>query len=153
MSYTASAAQTGSGVLFQINTGTILSPTWTVISEITDFTQSGKSNKTADVTNLQSPAEEFIATIQSPGTYDLTYNRVSADPGQAAVVSNFNNKTTVQFEVTLPKTASQTSTGDLYKFSAVVTELDDVSGVTATKQIMTKAKLQVSGAITFTAGS
>jgi hypothetical protein len=151
--YTQSAAQSGSQTLFKINTGTVATPAYTVISEVIDFSQSGKSNKTADVTNLQSAGEEFIATLLSPGKYDLTYNRVVADAGQAAVLASFNAKTTVMYSIELPKTTAQTSTGDTYKFNAIVEGMDDLSSVSPTKQLTSKASLKVSGAITFTQGS
>jgi hypothetical protein len=153
MSYTGSQAQSGNGVIFAINTGTAQSPTYTTIAEVLDFSQTGKQNKTADVTNLQSSAEEFIATITSPGKYDLTFNRVSGDAGQAAVKASFDAKTVVMYQITLPKTGAQTSTGDSYKFTALVEEFDDVSGVSPTKQIQSKSSLKVTGPITLTVGS
>jgi hypothetical protein len=153
MSYTASNAQTGSQTIFGINTGSVGSPVYTVISEILDFSQSGKSNKTVEVTNLQSTGEEFLATLLSPGKYDMTFNRVSTDAGQLALVASFNNKTMIMYQITLPKTAAQSVNGDTYKFTALVEGLDDVASVTPTKQHTTKASLKVSGAITFTAGS
>ena len=153
MPYTSSNAQTGSQVIFNINTGTTGSPTWTPISEVLDITQSGKTNKTADVTNLQSSADEFVATLQSAGNFDLSYNRVSSDAGQAAVLASFNGKTLIMYKVQLPKSASQSSVGDYYSFSAIVEELDDISSVTPQKQIVSKAKFKVSGTITQTLGS
>lgn len=153
MSYSKSAAQTGSQTVFGINTGTVLSPTYTPIAEVTDFSQTGKVNKTADVTNLQSLADEFIATLQTPGSFDLTFNRVATDTGQAAVKASFDGKTVIMYQVLIPKTAAQSSTGDAYTFSALVEEFDDMSSVSPSKQLVTKGKLKVSGPITFTAGS
>jgi len=153
LSYTASQAQAGLGVLFQINTGTVGSPTWTVIGEINDFSQSGRTNKTVSTTNLQSPAEEWLAVLQSSANYALTYNRVSADTGQAAVVTAFANKTLPMFKISLPKTGAQATTGDAYAFTALVESLDDLSSAKPDGVITTKATLKTSGAITFTAGA
>jgi hypothetical protein len=149
MSYTSSNAQTGSQTIFNIK----ISGSFTVISEILDFSQSGKTNKTVEVTNLQSTGEEFLATMLSPGKYDLTYNRVSADPGQAGVVAAFNAKAMTQFKIVLPQTPAQTTSGDTYTFTALVESLDDTASVTPTKQHTSKVSLKVSGPITFTAGA
>lgn len=151
MSYTASKAQTGLQTQFNIKYPT--SGSFIPIYEVNDFSQSGKTNKTADVTNLNSTGEEFLAVILSPGTYDLTYNRVASDPGQSAVLSAFNAKATVPFTIQLPIAPGQTTTGDLYAFNGLVEELDDISSISPTKQIMTKAKIKVSGGITLTPGS
>lgn len=153
MSYTVSQAQSGDLTIFAMNTGTTGSPTWTTIGEITDLSQSGRMNKTDDVTNLQSTAEEFIATIQSPGKWNLTMNRVSGDAGQAAVLASFNAKTNKQYKITLPLSAAQTTSGDTYTFSALVEEFNDLSAVKADKKVSTVAGIKVSGAITFAAGS
>lgn len=149
MSYTSSEAQTGSQTLFQIK----ISTTFTTIGEVLTIAQSGKTNKTADVTNLQSTAEEFIATLLSPGKYEITMNRVPADAGQAALATNFNAKTIAAFQITLPMTASQSTSGDTYAFSGLVEELEDIDSVSPTKQLMSKAGIKVSGPISYTAGS
>jgi len=153
MSYTGTNAQAGNLAAFNINTGTIGSPTWTIISEITEFSQSGKANKTATATNLQSTAEEFINVIGSAGNFAMTFNRVSSDVGQAALVSAFNSKALTMFQIQLPKAGTQTTTGDKYAFSALVEQMDDLTSVSADKQIQSKATLKVSGSITFTVGS
>jgi hypothetical protein len=153
MSYTGTLSQAANQTAFNINTGTVGSPTYTIISEITDFSQSGKQNKTATATNLQSTADEFISTIQAPGSFSLTFNRVSADTGQAAVVAAFGSKVLTLFQVVLPKTAAQTTSGDKYAFNALVEQMDDLSSISPDKQIQSKATLKVSGSITFTAGS
>jgi len=150
MSYTASLATTGNLALFAIKTG---SSTFTNIFEITEASQSGKTNKTADVTNLNSTGEEFIATLLSPGTIDLTMNRVSTDPGQIAVKASFDAKTVVQYQVTLPELASQTVAGDVITFHALVEEFEDISSVSSTKQLVTKVKLKITGPVVMTAGS
>lgn len=153
MSYNGSAAQASNLTAFNINTGSGSTPTWTVISEVTEFSVSGKANKTATVTNLQSTAEEFINTILAPGSYSLTFNRISADTGQAALYAQFVSGDLTKFEIVLPKTAAQTSSGDTYAFTALVEQFDDLSSVTPEKQIQSKVTLKVSGPVTFTVGS
>ena len=153
MAYTLSKAQTGSQTLFQINTGTTTTPIWTPIYEITEISQSGKSNATADTTNLQSLATEWLPTLTSEGEFDISANRVSNDPGQIAVLASFNAKTIIMYEIQLPKTLTQTVSGDLYAFSAGVVEYEDLSSLSPTKQIMVKAKIKVSGPVVVTAGT
>jgi hypothetical protein len=155
MPYTQSKAQSGNGSILNINTGTASSPTWVLVGEITDLAQSGKTNKTDDVTNLESKAEEFIPTLLSPGKWALTMNRISGDAGQTALLASFNAlpPTIMPYEVVLPKNASQTTTGDTFTFSALVEEFNDVGTVKADKKVSTVASLKVSGVITLTVGS
>lgn len=147
MSYTGSKAQSGSQTILAIGS------TPTTIGEVTNLSQSGKQNATDDTTNLQSLGEEFIATLLKPGKWDVTLNRVSGDAGQLLLVAAFNAATVGPFTITLPKTPTQTTSGDKYAFTALVEELDDVSDVKPDKKVTTKASLKVSGAITFTAGT
>jgi hypothetical protein len=153
MPYTTSKAQKGLGSSLSINTGTISTPVWTVIGEITDLTQSGKSAKNVDTTNLQSAAEEFLPTILAASTIKIPMNRVSGDAGQAAVLSAFNALELVQFKVILPLTTAQTETGDSWVFLALVEEFNDIGNVKPDGKIATDASLKVSGGYTFTAGS
>jgi hypothetical protein len=147
MSYTGSKAQTGNQTTLGIGATPVL------IGEITNLSQSGKQNATDDTTNLQSVAEEFLATLLKPGKWDVTYNRVSGDAGQVALLAAFNTMAISSFTVQLPKTGTQTVAGDKYVFNALVDELDDISDVKPDKKITSKAALKVSGGITFTAGS
>jgi hypothetical protein len=162
MSYTGSKAQSGAATILNINTGTVSSPTWTLVGEVTDIGQSGKSNKTDDVTNLESTAEEFIPTLLSPGSFKVTMNRIQttssqapADPGQYAMYQSFNATppTILLYEIILPKSTSQTTKGDTYQFSALVEQMEDIGTIKPDKKISTEVTLKVSGAITLTAGS
>lgn len=162
MSYNGTKAQSGAGTSLFINTGTASSPTWTLVGEVTDLGQSGKSNKSDDATNLESAAEEFIPTLLSPGSFKITMNRVQStsgdapgDAGQVAMLASFNATppTVLLYKITLPKSASQTTMGDTYQFSAMVEEFEDIGTIKADKKISTTASLKVSGPITLTAGS
>jgi hypothetical protein len=153
MPYTGSQAQSGALTVLAINTGTVQTPVYTTVGEITDLNQTGKANKTDDTTNLNSTAEEFIPTLLSPGGFNVTLNRVPGDAGQTAVLASFNGKTVVLYKITLQKSATQTTTGDSYAFSALVEEWNDLGSVKADKKIATQGKLKVSGPITFTAGT
>jgi hypothetical protein len=153
MSYTKTKKQSGNQTQLNINTGTPSSPIWTPIYEIVDIGQSGKMLKTDDATNLNSATEEFIGTISNPGGFSLSINRVSSDPGQIALLASFNAATTVMYQAQLPKAPGQTTTGDLFAFSAIVEEFNDLGTVKSDKGIMTPAKLKASGPITLTVGS
>jgi hypothetical protein len=151
MPYTGTQAQSGLGTVLAINTGTSGSPTWTTIGEVVDLTQSSYQNESDDATNLQSSAREFIATILNPGTWEMTINRVSSDAGQTALLSNFNSRANVMFKITLPKTATQVTSGDSYAFTAMVEKYGE--SIKADKKISISASLKVSNAITLTVGS
>lgn len=168
MAYTGTKAQSANQAAVYINgtgalaagvwtftPGTVSSPVWTLIGEINDFNQSGKSVKTDDATNLQSSAEEFIPTILSPGKFAGVWNRLSADGGQMAVAATFNQVPPVMasYKVQLPKNASQTTTGDLYTFTALCEELNDLGTLKPDKIIKTPFSFKVSGVIVETQGS
>lgn len=155
MPYTNSAAQSGAQTKLNINTGTASTPVWTLVGEVVDIAQSGKVNKTDDVTNLESTAEEFIPTLLSPGNFKCILNRVQGDTGQAAVLASFNAlpPTKVMYQIVLPKTPIQVSTGDTFQFTAMVEEFNDLSTIKPDKKIATSMGLKVSGPITLTPGS
>lgn len=145
MSYTGHA---------QLGNQTVVAISGTAIGGILSFVQSGKQNRVKPVTNLLSNVDEFISTgLLSPGKFDLTYTRQPSDTGQQAVTAAFDAKSKPTFTITLPLAQGQTTRGDVYSFSALVVELDDISMVAPTKPITTKASLKVSGAISYTAGS
>jgi hypothetical protein len=153
MSYTGTLAQSGLGTIFAINTSATSTPTWVTIGEIINAPQSGRVAKTADATNLESLAAEFITTLVDSGNFELTVNRVVGDPGQLAVETAFEALATKPFQITLPLAVSQTTTGDVYSFKAVIEEFDNISEIAPDKAIHSKIRLKVSGKITFAAGS
>jgi len=154
MSYTGTLAQSPLGGSIAINTATGTTPTWTVIGEVKDFAWSGRENKTADATNLQSTAVEFIATLPDSGTWEITTNRVSDDAGQLAVEAAWRARSTnVQFQLTYPKAASQTTSGDAYVVKAIVQNASPAPSFKPDAVIDYKFTLKINGLDTFTAGS
>ena len=155
MSYTNSKATSGSQSVLAINTGTVSTPAWTTIGEVVSIALSGRQNNTDDTTNFESTAEEFIPTLLKPGSYKLEMNRVSTDAGQAALAASFYAvpPTLLLYKLTLPKESGQTSTGDVFQFTALVEELDDTGTLKPDKKIGMACTLKVSGAVTFTEGS
>jgi hypothetical protein len=154
MSYNGSLAQSAYGSTLAINTGTASTPVYTVVGEIINPKQTGNKNNTADVTNLNSTAEEFIATIPSPGNWDFTANRVTADTGQVAMLASYTNKTKILYKVTLPinTQAGQSTVGDSYTFQGIV-ETFYINELDPKKAITIAGSLKVSGGTTFAAGS
>jgi hypothetical protein len=155
MAYTGTKSQSGNQTIVSINTGTVSSPVWTPVGEISDFTQSGVQNKSDDATNLQSTADEFIPTILTPGKFSGVMNRVSGDAGQVAVKASFNAvpPTLVQYQVQLPKLPTQSTKGDSLTFLAMVEEFNNIGNVKPDKKIATQFAFKVSGPITETLGS
>ena len=153
MAYTGSKAQVGIGTIFEI--GTVgASPTYTVIDEATDISQSGGQNPTDDTTNLQSSALEFIPTLQNPGMFNFTMNRIAGNTaaGQLAILAAFNTQTINPYRVTLPKGTGQATTGDRYTFIALV-ESCNLSNIGPTKKMSYSVTIKVSGQLTNTVGS
>src|ERR1035438_9311650 len=95
MAYTKTKTQSGNQTQVLVaNSGAVTSSSssasFTLVGEITSFTQQGVTNKTDDATNLQSTAEEFIPTIETPGKFSGVMNRISNDAGQVLVKASFN---------------------------------------------------------------
>lgn len=146
MTYTGSLAQAGRGSVLSVG------GTPTVVGEVKSSAFQGNKWDTVDVTNYQSGADrEFIVTVRDNGTLKVAGNRVAADAGQLLVEAAYGTGAITAFTLTLPKAASQTTSGDKYAFSALVESRsfdDDV-----TKEISWDVSLKISGAVTYTAGT
>lgn len=145
MSYTKTQATTGAGSQLAIGS------TPTLIDEVRNIKWTGYTFKTDDATNMNSTAEEFITTILSPGEISFEYNRVSSDTGQSAYVTAFLAGTISPFVLTLPKSSTQTVSGDKFAFNALPIQND--MSLEPTKTDVMSAKIKISGPVTFTAGS
>lgn len=154
-SYTGTKAQSGNQTQVSINTGTAAAPTWTLVGEVSDFTESGTQNKSEDATNLESTAEEFIPTILTPGKFAGVMNRISGDAGQQAIRAAFTSvpPAMAQFQVQLPKNSTQVTAGDKYVFLAMVEEFNDLGKITPTGIIKTQFGLKISGQWAYTQGN
>jgi len=152
--YTSSKSQSSQGTTIQVNATNTSPPTWVPIGEPLDVVF-GDKNVFDDSTNLQSTAKEYLALLRDPGKVQINLNRVSTDPGQAALNTSFraNPPTRLQYLVTLPinTVAGQTTTGDTYQFLAYVEEF--TPEVRTDKKISSRFTLQVTGDITFVEGS
>lgn len=146
MAYTGSKAQAGRGSSLSVGV------TPTLIGEIKTSGMNGGKWETADVTNFDSGADrEFITTLRDNGTVEVAGNRVPGDAGQVLIETAYEDGSLQSFTLQLPKTASQTVSGDKYAFTALILSRD--FSVDVTKEIDWKLSLKISGAVTYTAGS
>jgi predicted secreted protein len=135
--------------------GTVLAigSTPTPIAELKTFKMSGQANQTEDVTNSDSPgrAREFIVTLFDTGTIDVSGNYIPTDAGQTQLQSARDGGTIAAFTLTLAKSATQTTSGDKFTFSGLVTKYD--LDAQFDKSITFSCTLKVSGVITYTPGT
>lgn len=123
----------------------------TILGEVRGLTQSGAEAAEEDVTNLQSVAKEIITTINDEGTFDFTCNRVPGDAGQILLQNGFVNQTRFSMTVKLPLSPTQTVIGDQYTGTCYTKSRGFAFEPTKASQFT--AKLRITGALTFVAGS
>lgn len=147
-----SKAMQGKGTVLSIGDGET-EEAFTAIVEIKTFQFSGGKNDTDDVTNSDSPgrAKEFIATLLDSGSLKCGGNYVGDDAGQLALRTAFASGAFTNFTLVLPKTKTQTATGDEFAFSAIVEESN--IDVQYDKAVTWSGSLKISGLIVFTAGT
>lgn len=145
LTLSAAATATAAGVALTVDASN-------EIGECDSFPMDRPEWKFADVTNFDSGDDaEKIPTIRDTATFTLTGNRVSSDAGQTAVETAYENATIESFTVTLPKTSSQTVSGDEYTFKAYVLAAN--FNVKTEEAIKFSIKLMTSGGVTYAAGS
>lgn len=146
MTYSSTQAQAGRGSTLGIGA------TPTMIGELDQVPFDLPEWATDDATNFESGSdEEFITTIRKSMEFSVTGNRVSADAGQVAVQTAYAAGTLSSFTLTLPKTPTQSTSGDKYVFNALV--LSQSFKIETTKKITFAMKLKTSGPVAFTPGS
>lgn len=127
---------------------------YTAIGEIKSLTPvDGKFDK-EDVSNFQSNLDkEFLKLMRDNGAPKISGNRVSGDAGQLALVAAYNdanNAYAFQVQATLAK--GQTTSGDTYTYNALVMG-QSFGPIEPNKVVTYSAELQITGPVTFTAGS
>jgi len=145
----SSQANTGLGTTISIYSASA----YVLIGELTDGPLSGRKLNTTDVTNFQSTAQEFKATLPTSGDVKLTGNYIGTDAGQLALEAAFEAKSTVNFKVVIEPTGTQATTGDQFVFAAIVEELNSFAVLSPSKAIGFSGSLKISGSIAKTAGS
>jgi hypothetical protein len=150
----ASKAKAGAGTKLQLGDGA--SPeVFSTIAEILSLKSSGKTIKTDDVTNLDSPVdgagliyEEFIATIASAGGIDFTYNYTPNATAQQTIRTAFDGKVhNFKIVTSVDNTANSPVTKWAFSFAALVESIDGLD-FPVDKKITGSGKLKISGPIT-----
>lgn len=127
--------------------------TWTNILEASKVKGPGEKMDTVEVTSLDSVGyKEFITSLRDSGeiSFDVNYTTPATGAGVSARTLR-NNVTKMHYKITLPKSPTQTSTGDAYDFYGYVTGYDP--SFDETKQISATITIKVTGAVNYTAGS
>lgn len=148
MPYTKSLSGIGRGTIISITVVSTITP----IGEVVTITPSGRAFATEDVTNLESTAREFVGTLPDEGQFEVVSNRVAADAGQVAVEAAFETGVLQVFTLTMPKSGSQTVSGDVYTYNGIVTNANN-SAITFDKKISYTFTFKISGSPTKVAGS
>jgi hypothetical protein len=154
-----SKAQVGRSASISIGsqTGTTGTETWTKVSEAISIERSGQKRSTIKTTNLDSGEyDTYLGTQIDGGTWTVSCNRIPTDAGYIAVMAAMNTSggPAFDFKVQFPidTEAGQTTAGDVYSFSAIITEADGFS-LEVDKAVQWKLVLQQSGPSTYTVGS
>jgi hypothetical protein len=154
---TSLAQVSGLGTVVSIGgvTGASGTETFTPIGEVSDAKFSGKKKGVTTTTNFASlGVVTKVGTTLDYGQFTCTLPRIPNDTGQMAVLAAIAANANYDFEVVLPINAliGQTAQGDKYTFSAVVSEAGDFD-ISLTKISEYNFTFDISGAVTFTAGS
>lgn len=158
--YTGSKGQVagnGSTISIGLATGSTGTETFAAIGEILTAKRSGLKRGTTLATSFQSNNRaRKLATVLDEGQWDFTCVRISNDAGQLALIAAAYAEPPVayDFEVQLPTNpkAGQTSTGDLFAFSALVS-VPGTFDVDLEKMSEFSFTLDIDGSVTKTAGS
>lgn len=150
----ATKATVGKGLTLKVNTGTVTTPVFTLVAESLTADPAPKMG-TEDATSFDSTALEFISTMADGGEFKFTANKVATDVGQLAVEAagpvGSAPGTLLQFQVTTPKSGAQTTSGDVYTFSALVVEFNPA--FKPDKKSVVSGTLRTSNGMVKTAGS
>ena len=106
-------------------TGVVPAGSPVAIGELTDFKFNSIKRATTTNTNFDSgQTVQKLGTLLDFGSLTGTYNRVSTNAGQLALIAANANGAAYDFQLQLEPNAlaGQTTTGDLYKLSGIVTE-------------------------------
>lgn len=146
----ATKAIAGKGTKLNINTGTVSTPVWTEVMELDDISPASKW-ETDEATNFDSSGVERIATMFDGGAWKVTGNRISSDTGQAAMQAAYASGALTMFQVVSPKLASQSVSGDMWAFSAILSEWN--GKFSAKKKVPISGTLETSNGLVYTEGS
>jgi hypothetical protein len=151
---------TGSGVVLSIGNAAS-PPTYTSILQLKSISWTQPTLGTEDATCLSSPTignatvKQYLPTVIEPGKLEATAIYLSTDTGLGALSTAFSTQTISEFKLQFPVITAfgQTTTGNLYSFSGYVLEQPLPDGIDPTKLLTYKVSIQITTAVTFTAGS
>lgn len=121
--------------------GTATPIAWTQIKELKDFSPSGASASSQDVTDLDSTAREFRPGLPDNGDFSFDINYKDTDPGQAALLAAFAALATKPFKLVDP-------TATAFTFDAFVTKFPTVPKGGVDKVLEGSVTLKITGAVT-----
>lgn len=146
----------GSGCTLSIGgiTGAGGSDTFVPLGELSDFSFDGIKRSTTNNTNFDSGnTVQYLGTLLDYGTLSGTYNRVSNNAGQLALLAALQSGAAYDFKLQLVPNAltGQILTGDSYLLSGIVTEAGAFD-LSQSKVSSEKFSIQLNS-VAFTAGS
>jgi hypothetical protein len=146
----------GAGTVLSIGglTGATGTETFVAIGEISDAKFDGFKRATTKSDNFDSGTiSQYLPTMLDYSTFTGTYNRISTNAGQLAMIAALQNGGSYDFklQLTVEPLLSQTTTGDLITFSAIVTEAGSFD-LSMTKVSSCSFSLQLNSYL-FTAGT
>jgi hypothetical protein len=135
--------------------------TFVAIGQLQSVTWTQPTLQLQDVTNLSSPTlgqatlNEYLPTNIEPGTLSGTVIYLPGDAGQVAANAAFLSGVVHDFKIQFPALAefSQTTAGDLYAFSGFLKTQLLPDGLDPKKVMTAKFEIQLTTAVTRTAGS
>ncbi len=154
-----SKGYTGKGTVFSIGSGG-MTETFTAIAQLKTGQFAGQKINFDDISNFDGPTlgtsgvafNEKLPNTADPGTLALQGVFLPTDAGQLDLDTAYASAALTDFKIQLPKGPAQTTSGNLYAFSAYVSErpLPDLQW---DKTLGFKVTLEIQGDITITPGS
>lgn len=155
----ASKGYSGAGTVLSIGgvTGASSTETFTSVMQIKTPNFSGAEATYDKITNLSSPQsgkvvfDEFLPVTATSGTLELEGIYLPTDSGQAAVQAAFATQDAYDFKLTLPIGPGQSTSGNVYSFSAYV-KSPLLPIISVDKAMTFKTTLQINGEIDLAMG-
>jgi len=134
-------------------------PTGVAVLQLKEFTVPEQSWSYDDITNTSSPAvgvgvlKESLATLVDPGEFTATGIFLPSDPGIIALQTAFQTGLANAFQIQLKPISGQSTTGNIYAFSAYVAKNPVPSNIDATRAVTVKISLKLDSVMTVATGS
>ena len=109
-----SNAEAAQGFVLEIGDPGDIITALTTIAEVTDFAGFDGQRASIDTTHLQSAAKTHMAGVKDCGSWSVSLNYVSADPGQVEARAAFEAGTKKQFLLTFSNGQTANFTGTIF---------------------------------------